>query len=338
MYYEKRVVPKFSLISTDFYNVDNVSYSLFMSQPSSISVVITNYNYGRFVSQAIQGVLAQTVPIREIIVVDDGSTDNSREVVARFGEQVKFIDQENQGVGAARNTGAKNSSGEFIAFLDADDIWLPNKMEEQLKVFAADENIGLVSCGMREFDTRTGETIKMYLPDKSEWSAYNILLRQHSILGGGSANVARRAIFEKAGGFDQNREMHPAEDWEFCYRMALAGKVVCVLKILVDYRNHGGNGHLKTARMERAMLLSYEKIFAAAPPEFAALKQKCYGDLHTVLAGSYFQAGDYLPFLKHSVKGIRMNPLKIAHYLAYPVRAAKRLIGSKTKASKPLQT
>ena len=308
-----------------------------MSNLFEVSVVIPNYNYERFIAETLQSVLAQTHPIHEIIVVDDGSTDDSIEVIEKFGDRVKLIKQQNKGVGAARNVGVEQSSGAFIAFLDADDVWLPEKIEEQLNFFAADEKIGLVSCGMREFDTRTGETVGIYLSDKLEWSSEDVLLRKHSIITSGSVVIMRRSVFEKAGRFDDRKELHPAEDWEFCYRMALAGKVACVLEILVDYRNHGGNGHFKTARMERALLLSYEKIFAAAPPELAALKQRCYGDLHTVLAGGYFQAGDYLPFLKHSVESLRMNPLKIAHYLGYPIRRAGRLIASKTKVSKSSQ-
>ncbi len=86
-----------------------------------VSVVIPTYNYGCFIGEAIESVLEQTFPVFEIIVVDDGSTDNIEEIVAIFGGKVKYIKQKNGGVGLARNTGVKNSSAEFIAFLDADD-------------------------------------------------------------------------------------------------------------------------------------------------------------------------------------------------------------------------
>ena len=300
-----------------------------MTQLPTVSVVIPNYNYGRFIAETIASALAQTYPIREVIVIDDGSTDDSIEVIGRFGSKVKLINQKNQGVGAARNIGFENSSGEFVAFLDADDIWLPNKIEEQMKHFT--DGVGLVSCGMREFSSQDGKTIEVYLSDKNEWTAKDILLRKHQIIVSGSAIVVRRTLFEQVGGFDKRKELHPAEDWEFCYRMALAGKVVFTPKVLVDYRNHGNNGHFKTTRMERAMMLSFEKIFADAPPEFLALRRECYGDLYKVLAGDYFHSGNYPLFAKSALKGLRANPLSIGQYLAFPLRLAKRLTAARAK-------
>ena len=92
-----------------------------------VSVIIPTYNYGRFIAKAIESVLAQTHPIEEIIVVDDGSTDETAETVAKFAPRVTYTRQRNSGVCAARNSGVKHSSGDFIAFLDADDIWHPEK-------------------------------------------------------------------------------------------------------------------------------------------------------------------------------------------------------------------
>ena len=92
--------------------------------------------------------LRQTRAADEIIVVDDGSTDDTEAVVTGFGERVRYVRQENAGVCAARNRGVAESSGDVIAFLDADDIWHPEKLEKQLEKFAEDPEIGLVHCGM----------------------------------------------------------------------------------------------------------------------------------------------------------------------------------------------
>ena len=102
---------------------------------AKVSVIIPNYNYARFIGEAIESVLAQTYQPLEIIVVDDASTDDSIKVIESFGDKVKLIRQENGGVGKARNTGARNAGGDFLAFLDADDIWLPEKIEKQIKLF-----------------------------------------------------------------------------------------------------------------------------------------------------------------------------------------------------------
>src|SRR5688500_8177111 len=134
----------------------------------SVSVVIPTYNYGRFIAHAIRSVLAQTRPADEIIIVDDGSTDDTTDAVKQFGENVKYVRQENAGVCAARNRGVRESTGDLIAFLDADDTWEPENLEKQLDRFSRDGRIGLVHCGMREFDSTTGETIRLYVDGGEE--------------------------------------------------------------------------------------------------------------------------------------------------------------------------
>ena len=122
--------------------------------PKSVSVVIPTYNYGRFIKTAIGSVLDQTRSPAEIVVVDDGSTDETAAVVAAFGKAVRYIRQDNAGVCAARNRGVSESTGELIAFLDADDTMEPSNLEKQVARFESDDEIGLVHCAMREFDRR----------------------------------------------------------------------------------------------------------------------------------------------------------------------------------------
>ena len=107
-----------------------------------VSVIIPNYNYADYIGLAIDSVLAQTYPNVEIVVVDDGSKDDSIEILAAYDGRIKLILQQNQGVSVARNTGAANSSGELLAFLDADDVWRPEKLEKQVHAIANDEDVG----------------------------------------------------------------------------------------------------------------------------------------------------------------------------------------------------
>jgi len=291
---------------------------------STVSVIIPNYNYGRFLSETIESVLAQTYPCREIIVVDDGSTDNSLEVLARYEKDgVKVIRQKNFGVGAARNAGAKASSGDLIAFLDADDFWLPQKIEKQIERLLADEEFGLVTCGMREFDA-SGETIKIYAEGKEGWCAEDILLVKPVTAGPGSSSLLRREVFEQAGGFDERKEMHPSEDWEFCYRAARVAKIAFVPEILVAYRNHGGNGHLQIPRFERAMLMGYEKIFQTDDEQILKLRRVCYGNLYKILAGSYLHAGQYGNFLRNTAKSLFFTPENLSYFAAFPLRRLRK--------------
>lgn len=207
-----------------------------------VSVIIPNYNYGRYLSEAIDSVLEQTYSNIEIIVVDDGSTDNSIEILAKYEiKGVKVIQQTNRGVGAARNTGATESKGEYIAFLDADDIWNHTKIEKQLKVFTGD--IGLVTCGMREFESSSNKTLAYLMSNKTNWNALDTLFFNYPVVSG-SAILVRRSTYDAVGGFDERKEMHPSEDWEFFYRVVENAKVVSLPEVLVSYRNHGRNGHL----------------------------------------------------------------------------------------------
>ncbi|HEY2324319.1 MAG TPA: glycosyltransferase family A protein, partial [Thermoanaerobaculia bacterium] len=112
----------------------------------SVSVVIPSYNYARYLGEAIDSALAQTLPPLEVIVVDDGSTDETSEVLATYADRIRVLRQKNSGVAVARNSGIAAAHGEYVAFLDADDIWLPRKLELQMARF--DESIGLVHCGV----------------------------------------------------------------------------------------------------------------------------------------------------------------------------------------------
>ncbi|QYO66339.1 glycosyltransferase family 2 protein [Leptolyngbya sp. 7M] len=161
-----------------------------------ISVVIPTYNYGRYIAEAIGSALGQSLAPAEIIVVDDGSADDTAAVVAGFGDAVKYIRQENAGVSAARNRGVAGSSGELIAFLDADDIWEPTKLEKQAALFRADSDIGLVHCGMREFDSHTGDTIALHIEGLEGEVSDELLLWERSVIvgPGGTIMVSREAF------------------------------------------------------------------------------------------------------------------------------------------------
>ena len=283
----------------------------------SISVIIPAYNYGRFIGEAIGGVLSQTLPAAEIIVVDDGSTDETAAEVAKFGDKVRYIKQENAGVCAARNKGVANSTGEFIAFLDADDIWHPTKLEKQIAKFAEDDAIGLVHCGMREFDSETGETIATHMEGGEGWVADDLLLWEKPVVNvSGTAIMISRNAFDEAGGFDT--EMKVGEDWDFCYRVARKYKAGFVREALVNYRSHNAAAHRNVGEMERGMARFYEKAFAAG--DAPHLRNRAYGNFYRVLSGSYFQSGDYGGFVRNAVKSIWARPANLAYFLKFPLR------------------
>lgn len=285
----------------------------------SVSVVIPTFNYGRFIGEAIESVLAQTFKPVEVIVADDGSTDETGQVVAGFGERARYVRQENAGVCAARNRGVAESSGELIAFLDADDTWEPTKLEKQAAKFAEDPEIGLVHCGMREFDSATGETIRLHLDGGEAGIADNLLLWDGPVVvGPGGTIMVSREAFDAVGGFDTR--MKVGEDWDFCYRVARRYKVGFVAEPLVNYRSHGAAAHRNVENMERGMAIFYEKAFDTSDEAVLRLKNRALGNYHRVMAGSYFQSGRYAKFVSHALRSIGRRPANLGYFLGYPLR------------------
>ena len=287
----------------------------------AVSVVIPNYNYGRFLAQAVESVREQTLPVKEIIVVDDGSTDDSAEVLAGYGAQIKVIRQRNEGVGAARNCGVQAATGDLVAFLDADDYWLPQKLELQVQRFLAEPDLGLIHCGMQIVDV-AGNPLAERLEGREGWLAENLLtLKPGVVTTSGSAVMIPRAVFESVGGFDPNRLLHPSEDWDLSYRIACRYKIGFVPEALVQYRQHGVNGHLNVRAMERAMMIAFAKAFSSSSaPALQRHRHHCYGKLHMVLAGSYFHTAQYADAVRHLLKSLWLTPGNVSYALRFPLR------------------
>lgn len=288
-----------------------------------VSVVIPAYNHARFLRKTIESVLAQTLSPHEVIVVDDGSTDETPAILASYSSRLTVVRQDNRGLSAARNAGAARASGDLIAFLDSDDLWLPCKLERQIARFSAEPDLGLVHCGVEEIDD-AGRMIGRRL-DGMEGSvaAEMLLFRRGAILGGGSGCVVRRAIYEEVGGFDPR--LGTSADWDFYYRVAVTYRVGFVPEVLVRYRFHVGNMHINVRAMEHDMLLAYEKAFSAAPGDLRRLRRRCYGKLHTVLAGSFFAVGEYRKFVEHAAKALFFAPRSSGYLAGYPLRWWRRL-------------
>lgn len=293
-----------------------------MNQPL-VSVVIPNYNYGRFLSKTIESVLAQTYPNIEIIVVDDGSTDDSIKIIESFGDQVKLIKQQNQGVGMARNTGTENSKGDVLTFLDADDYWHQDKIKKQIEKLQSDSEIGLVHCGFWHVDI-DDKLLDQRIEGEEGWVA-DKLMKLEPVLTS-TTLLVWRDVFMEVGGYDTNRNLHPAEDWEFSYRVARKYKFGFVAEPLVYYRQHGKGGHTNLLRMEKALILGLDKIFKDYSGKIS--RKTCYGNLFTMLSGSYFYAGDYRRSAVCGVKSLLSKPVNVFKFMSVPVKLLSNKIRS----------
>ena len=198
-----------------------------------ISVIIPTYNSGVFIGEAIQSVLRQTCTDYEIIVIDDGSTDNTGGIIENNFPQVRYFYTPNQGAAKARNYGIRRAHGEFIAFLDADDLWLPEKLEKQLKVFNADQELMLVFTEHLGFDT-TGFRETIFLKKERLMKGdivKNIFFYSHVAL---PTVMVRRQVFQEIGYFDEN--LNVAEDDNLWMRIALKFRIHLLDEVLVHCR------------------------------------------------------------------------------------------------------
>lgn len=207
-----------------------------------ISVIIPTYNRSRFLGTALRSVLDQTYTNFEIVVVDDGSTDDTRSVVATFkaDPRVRYIHQENRGGGAAnaRNTGVRNSRGDLIAFLDDDDVWLPAKLERQLEALAAEPRADVAWCAVY------GENLGPNGEAGARWVAryhparYRELLLGPFVVAPGSTILVRSTCFKEIGLFDESLVF---SDMDMVQRLGTAYAFVYVDEALAVYRHHADN-------------------------------------------------------------------------------------------------
>jgi glycosyltransferase involved in cell wall biosynthesis len=199
-----------------------------------VSVVIPCYNQAHFLGEAIESALAQTYPHLEIVVVDDGSTDNIAAVVAGY-PGVRCLRQENQGLSAARNTGLRHSIGERLVFLDADDRLLPRAIEVGL-AYLRDHSECAFVYGHSRFMAFDGSSFQGPPQPRVEGDYYLALLQGCPIFATGSV-MYRREIFELVGGFEPS--LSPAADYDLYYRIARQFPIRCHGETIAEYRKHG---------------------------------------------------------------------------------------------------
>jgi len=290
---------------------------------SRISVIIPSYNHAGYLTEAIDSALGQTLPPCEVIVLDDGSIDETPAVVSAYEDRIRSIRHPNRGVAATRNAGAELAQGELLAFLDADDVWLPRKLETQAALFTSDPELGLVHCGVEEIDG-SGNSLQKHVVGMAgrQVAPEMLLFRRPTILGGGSGVMIPRRVFEEVGGFDIR--LSTSADWDLYYRIAVRYPVGFTPEPLLQYRLHGNNMHGNVPAMERDMLLAYEKAFADPAAPVQALRRRAYGNLHSVLAGSYFAVGKKSDFARHTAKSLLLTPDNLVRFAGYPLRRLRR--------------
>jgi glycosyltransferase involved in cell wall biosynthesis len=286
-----------------------------------VSVVIPNHNYGRYLGQAIESVLAQTWPRVEILVIDNGSTDDSEHVAARYGDRVRWLQHENQGVSFSRNRGIRESSGELLAFLDADDLWVSNKLDLQVERLT-NPRVGLVSSGL-EYINEAGDSLGANVEGRGGRVLIDLALRHPTVLAGSSSVLVRRECFARAGGFDA--ELSTAADWDMWRRIACHFEFDIVRLPLVRYRVHADAMSRDLDRFERDFLRAFGSMWAdPAAAEAWPRKRECAARLYYSFSGSSFRAGRLWRCLRWAVVAATTWPPSLPLLL---VAAARRAAG-----------
>jgi glycosyltransferase involved in cell wall biosynthesis len=290
-----------------------------------VSVVIPTYNYHQFVVEAVESVLAQTYQPLEIIVVDDGSTDGTRAELERFEGRIRYLFQENRGLPAARNRGIRAAEGEYVALLDADDLWAPTKIAKQVAVLERSPQVGLVFCGLTRVDVASGQSTIRHCPPDLRGDVRRQLLQRNCVTGSASAALVRRACFDKVGLFDET--LRSAEDWEMWIRISRHFHFDYVQEPLIILRNHGGNMRTRIERMHEYQMKVIQRAFQDDPVQGdRLLLRRTIAFFHSDTGQEYYWADQYPLALRHFVQAIALWPFEWRRY-AFLIRSLIRACG-----------
>jgi GT2 family glycosyltransferase len=285
--------------------------------PPTVSVVIPAYNAGRTIDAALRSVFAQTYRDFEVVVIDDGSVDDTAERVGAWGDTVAFRRQHNAGPAAARNHGIRIARGRLLAFLDADDIWLPTKLERQVAYFEAFPETGLlhtaalvsrnpVSAMFERGEEPAGEMV----PPENEYCALFHCDRYVRTL----TVMVPRAVVQDVGGFDERRELH-VEDWDLWLRIAARHPVGYLPATLAIHRPDGGmsSNVEKTFRGQGLVIQKALPLCAVACPQHREDPAACVSErehlLHSQLGYERFWRGHKRPARQAYRQALTTKPL-----------------------------
>ncbi len=280
--------------------------------PSSwplISVIIPAYNCETTIQTALESVLCQTYPNLEIIAIDDGSTDGTRAVIQRLSDQrLRLISQTNAGVSASRNLGIQCSKGELIAFLDADDLWVPTKLTAQFKALQARPAAAVAYSWTDHIDS-SGHLLRAGLRCCHTGNVYQSLLLANFLESGSNPLIYRSAL-ETVGGFDP--ELSHAEDWDMWLRLAQLYEFVVVPEPQVLYRMSSESASCNFQQHEISTLKMLEKTFRGAS---STVKSRCLAQFYRYLTFKVLETP--LRTVAHRQRGLlalRYWLISIAHY------------------------
>lgn len=269
-----------------------------------VSVLIPTYNRAHLIGKAIESALAQTYQDIELVVVDDGSTDNTKEVIKRYGRDIVYVYQENRGIAGARNTGIRHCTGDYIAFLDSDDYWLPEKLERQMALFEQHPEYGMVACQCASIDAR-GRFRQKNRPGRSGWILEDLFYKNFIRT---SAAVVTRACIETVGLFDET--LRECEEYDLWLRIAARFPVGFINEPLAVYTDNpcGVSTDSLAGRLHRLRVLEKPYLRDLIP---SRLYRRRIADTCHYIGRHYCTRGDRREGLRYLLRAQRLAPLYI---------------------------
>jgi glycosyltransferase involved in cell wall biosynthesis len=275
-----------------------------------VSVVIPVYNGAPYIADAIDSVLGQTYRPLECLVVDDGSTDRTAEIVERFGPPVRCLRKGNGGVASARNFGAAEAHGRYVAFLDAADVWRPDKLRKQMELLDA-TGAALVYSGADVVD-RHLRPIATVAPVPPDVALRNTLLMEQPIMMlTSSTALMPLEVFRAVGGFDER--LTTSADSDLACRIAARYPVAPVAESLAQYRQHDAQMHRNPRALEHDRLIVFGKFFGTGmlPVSVERLRRRAYANCYVTLAAAYLNIGQRRDGVRCALTALRHHPPRL---------------------------
>lgn len=282
-----------------------------------VSVVIPAYNCGEFISAAIESALNQTYRDYEIIVVNDGSTDHTGEILKGYNGKIRLFSQENAGPSRARNLAISKAQGEYIAFLDADDIWLPQKLEKQVNILDSHPLVGLVCSNAYITKDKISTKKKFFCHNQPKGRVLKYLFINNFIIT--STVITRLDCFRKLGLF--NLALPPAADYDMWLRISEFFDVEYINIPLVRHRELGGISRDRVKSFLNQLVI-LNKVLKRHPELRKTLGKKVdyrFAETHYGLGRAYFFQSKPVPSREEFVKSIKLFPFFGKSYIFYLV-------------------
>lgn len=271
-----------------------------------VTVAVSTYNREKYINDCINSVLEQSYQDFELIIIDDGSTDNTRDVVQKYNDpRIKYYYQNNSGQNSARNAGINYASADYVALMDSDDVWHPEKLEKQVEILEENPDIGLVYCGTELIDKNGKSCGRKPLVTHSGHILDKLLMT--NFLYNGSCPLFRKSCIERVGLFDCS--ITRMTDWEFYLRFAIHYKFFGIDEYLLKYRIHNETMSHNFKDYESCGIKILEKVFNDEDLDSKYLKYKneAIARRYSYLGKRYFENGFFQESRKYFKNTIKQD-------------------------------